>query len=166
MLMTSIARFSAPSVTGEPVPLDQFKGQVLLIVNVASHCGFTRQYTDLQTLYSTYQSQGFSVLAFPCNQFGAQEPGSASDIRQFCTDRYAITFPLFDKIDVNGPDTHPLYAWLKAQKNGILGSTSIKWNFTKFLVGRDGQVLGRYGSTTKPLALIKPIEAALAAAAS
>lgn len=160
--MTSIYDFTATSIHGEHVSLASFEGQVLLIVNVASECGFTKQYTGLQALYKRYQTQGFAVLGFPCNQFGGQEPGEAEQINQFCTERYAITFPMFDKIKVNGPDAHPLYDWLKTQKSGILGSSRIKWNFTKFLVGRDGRVLQRYGSTTKPETLVKPIEAALA----
>lgn len=160
--MTSLYDFSAPSLGGEPVSLAQFEGKVLLIVNVASECGFTGQYQALQALYDKYHAQGFFVLGFPCNQFGAQEPGSSEEIAQFCTERYSVTFPMFDKINVNGPDAHPLYRWLKAQKSGVLGSPGIKWNFTKFLIGRNGQVLGRYGSTTKPEALVKPLEAALA----
>lgn len=159
--MTSISSFSAESLRGEQVPLKQFQGQVLLIVNVASECGFTGQYRDLQNLYEKYRAQGFAVLGFPCNQFGGQEPGSADNILQFCTQQYAVTFPMFNKIDVNGPQAHPLYSWLKTQKSGILGTSSIKWNFTKFLIGRNGQVEGRYGSTTKPLALSKTIETAL-----
>lgn len=159
--MPSIHDFSARSIQGEPLSLADFQGQVLLIVNVASECGFTRQYHELQSLHERYQPQGFSVLGFPCNQFGRQEPGTPDGILKFCREEYAVTFPLFDKIDVNGPDAHPLYVWLKTQKTGILGSSNIKWNFTKFLIGRDGQVLARYGSTTKPLALAKTIEAAL-----
>lgn len=159
--MTSIYDFSARSLNGEEIPLSQFAGQVLLIVNVASECGFTRQYSALQSLYTQFHKLGFSVLGFPCNQFGGQEPGDAGQIRQFCNDRYAVTFPMFDKVNVNGPDALPLYDWLKAQKSGILGSTRIKWNFTKFLIGRDGQVLARYGSGCRPGTLIKPIDAAL-----
>ena len=163
--MTLFYDFSAPSIHGEHVSLASFRGQVLLIVNVASDCGFTNQYAGLQTLHTQYHDQGFSVLGFPCNQFRGQEPGNAQQINQFCTERYAVTFPMFDKIKVNGPDAHPLYAWLKAQKRGIFGSSRIKWNFTKFLVSRDGQVLHRYSSATKPETLMKPIEAALAISA-
>lgn len=161
--MTSIYDFSARSIHGDTVDLRHFAGKVLLLVNVASECGFTPQYAGLQALHERYDAQGFAVLGFPCNQFGAQEPESAQAISRFCTEKYAITFPMFDKVDVNGPDAIPLYRWLKAQKSGILGSSSIKWNFTKFLVGRDGKVLSRYGPTTKPEALAKAIEAALAA---
>lgn len=164
--MTLLYDFSAPSIHGEHMSLASFRDQVLLIVNVASDCGFTNQYAGLQALHAQYQKQGFSVLGFPCNQFRGQEPGNASQINQFCTERYAVTFPMFDKIKVNGPGAHPLFAWLKTQKRGIFGSSQIKWNFTKFLVSRDGQVLHRYGSTAKPEALIKPIEAALAMSTS
>lgn len=164
--MDAITDFSADSIQGDTVPLEQFRGHVLLVVNVASECGFTKQYQELQTLHDRYHAQGFSVLGFPCNQFGRQEPGTAEEIQLFCSEHYAIRFPMFDKIKVNGPDAHPLYAWLKKQKAGILGSSNIKWNFTKFLIGRDGQVLARFGPTTKPLALAKVIEAALAAPVS
>lgn len=161
--MTSIHDFSAQSLDGDEISLSQFAGQVLLIVNVASECGFTAQYSGLQSLYARFHEQGFSVLAFPCNQFGGQEPGDAGQIRHFCTDRYAVTFPMFGKVDVNGPDALPLYDWLKTQKSGLLGSARIKWNFTKFLIGRDGQVLARYGPASSPHSLIKPIETALGA---
>lgn len=164
--MTSVYDFSALSIDGEHVCLSSFRGQILLIVNVASDCGFTKQYAGLQALYAQYQNQGLSVLGFPCNQFRGQEPGNAEQISQFCTERYSVTFPMFDKISVNGPDAHPLYDWLKAQKSGILGSSRIKWNFTKFLVDRDGQVVQRYGPATKPETLVKPIEVALATTAS
>lgn len=164
--MALITDFSARSIDGETVSLDRFRGQVVLIVNVASECGFTKQYSELQALHERYHSQGFSVLGFPCNQFGRQEPGTSSQIQAFCKDQYGVTFPMFDKIDVNGPDAHPLYVWLKSQKTGILGSSNIKWNFTKFLTGRDGKVLARYGSTTKPLALTKAIETALTTSAT
>lgn len=164
--MTSAHDFSALSIHGEPVSLAAFKGQVLLIVNVASECGFTGQYTGLQALHQHYQGRGFSVLGFPCDQFGSQEPGSAEQIHRFCTERYSVTFPMFDKIKVNGADAHPLYDWLKDRKSGILGSARIKWNFTKFLVGRDGQVLQRYGPAAKPETLAQPIEAALAISTS
>lgn len=164
--MTDITAFSADSLQGQQTSLAQFRGQVLLVVNVASECGFTKQYRELQILQDRYHDQGFSVLAFPCNQFGQQEPGTAEQIQNFCSTNYAVSFPVFAKIDVNGPHAHPLYAWLKKQKTGILGSSNIKWNFTKFLIGRDGHVLARYGSTTKPLALAKTIESALAISAS
>lgn len=154
--------FSALTLNGEHQPLDRYAGQVALIVNVASYCGFTPQYAGLQALYERYRDQGFTVLAFPCNQFGAQEPGSAAAIREFCSTEYAITFPLFAKIDVNGAGTQPLFSWLKEQQPGLMGSTAIKWNFTKFLVGRDGRVLSRHAPATSPDALRGAIDAALA----
>ncbi len=159
--MTSVYAFSAVALGGETIDLSQYAGKVLLIVNVASECGFTPQYQGLETLYESYRDRGLVVLGFPCNQFGHQEPGDAGQIAAFCTQQYGITFPIFEKIEVNGPRSHPLYAWLKTEKSGVLGSQSIKWNFTKFLLGRDGQVLQRYGSTTKPEALRRDIEKAL-----
>ena len=161
--MDSLYSFTARMIDGREVSLSEFAGQVLLIVNVASECGFTPQYAGLETLYRDYREQGFAVLAFPCNQFGAQEPGDAQAISEFCASRYGITFPLFQKIEVNGPGAHPLYAWLKSQKAGILGSESIKWNFSKFLVDRQGRVVQRLGPTAKPESLRKEIERALAA---
>ncbi|NYT60972.1 glutathione peroxidase [Alcaligenaceae bacterium] len=160
--MTSIYSFSAQAADGQSIGLSRYSGQVLLVVNVASECGFTPQYQGLQTLYQEYRELGFSVLAFPCDQFGHQEPGNAQEIAAFCTGTYNITFPIFDKIEVNGPDAHPLYAWLKSEKAGVLGSQNIKWNFTKFLLGRDGRVIQRYGSITKPEALRSDIKTALA----
>lgn len=161
--MDTIYSFSARTIDGREISLAEFSGQVLLIVNVASECGFTPQYAGLETLYRDYRDRGFSVLGFPCNQFGGQEPGDSPTIAEFCASRYGITFPLFEKIEVNGPDAHPLYAWLKSQKAGILGSESIKWNFSKFLVDRQGHVIQRLGSTAKPESLRKQIERALAA---
>lgn len=161
--MRSIYDFSVRTIHDEPISLAHFKGQVLLVVNVASECGYTGQYSGLQALYTRYHAQGFSVLGFPCNQFGRQEPGDDKTIHQFCTERYVVSFPMFSKIEVNGPHALPLYDWLKTQKTGILGSSSIKWNFTKFLIGRDGQVLERYGPTTKPEALESAINNALGA---
>jgi glutathione peroxidase len=158
--MTSIYDFSAKSLTGEDTPLKQFEGKVLLIVNTASACGFTPQYKGLEALQQTFAARGFSVLGFPCNQFGRQEPGSAAEIGQFCSSNYAVSFPMFDKIDVNGDNAHPLYQYLKGEKSGLLGS-SIKWNFTKFLVDRSGKVVGRYAPTTTPEALTKDVEALL-----
>jgi glutathione peroxidase len=158
--MPSIYDFTANSLTGEEVPLKRFEGQVLLIVNTASACGFTPQYRGLEALQQEYASRGFAVLGFPCNQFGAQEPGDASQIATFCERNYAITFPMFDKIDVNGSKEHPLYKYLKSQKMGLLGP-SIKWNFTKFLVDRTGKVVGRYAPTDRPEALKREIEALL-----
>ena len=153
--------FSAQTLDGQPAPLEAYRGQVLLIVNTASKCGFTPQYKGLESLWETYKDRGFAVLGFPCNQFGAQEPGDAAEIANFCSLTYDVSFPMMSKIDVNGPKMHPLYAWLKRQKKGLLGSESVKWNFTKFLIGRDGQVIGRYGPTTEPKALERDIEAAL-----
>src|SRR5690606_23914344 len=135
-IMTSIYSFSAQALDGESIALSRYEGQVLLVVNVASECGFTPQYEGLEALYKEYRALGFSVLGFPCNQFGHQEPGSADEIAGFCSSKYAVTFPMFDKIDVNGPTAHPLFSWLKSEKAGVLGSQNIKWNFTKFLLGR------------------------------
>lgn len=160
--MDTIYSFSARAIDGREVSLADFAGQVLLIVNVASECRFTPQYAGLETLYRDYSEEGFSVLAFPCNQFGRQEPGDSQEISSFCSTRYGITFPLFDKVEVNGPGAHPLYVWLKGQKAGILGSESIKWNFSKFLVNRQGKVVQRLGPTAKPESLRKEIERALA----
>jgi glutathione peroxidase len=164
--MSSIYAFSAQSLDGRNIDISQYADQVLLVVNVASECGFTPQYEGLQALYDEYKDRGFTILGFPCNQFGQQEPGGPEQIASFCTTRFGVTFPLFAKIDVNGPNAHPLFAWLKSEKAGILGSERIKWNFTKFLVGRDGHVLTRYGSTTKPDALRGDIERALQAPAA
>jgi glutathione peroxidase len=141
--------------------LDRFRGQVLLIVNVASRCGFTRQYAGLEAAYRRYRDRGFAVLAFPCNQFGRQEPGSIDEIQTFCRDTYDVTFPLFDKIDVNGPRAHPLFVLLKAQAPGWLGMSAIRWNFTKFLVDRSGRVMKRYGSSTPVDAIESRIDALL-----
>jgi glutathione peroxidase len=158
--MASLYDFTAISLEGEVVPMRRFAGQVLLIVNTASACGFTPQYRGLEALYREFAPRGFAVLGFPCNQFGGQEPGTASDIAAFCTDKYDVTFPIFSKIDVNGAAAHPLYKFLKSEKSGLLGS-AIKWNFTKFLVDRSGRVVSRYAPTTKPDALKKEIEALL-----
>jgi len=147
---------------GEPKSLADFRGRVLLIVNVASNCGFTPQYQGLQELYARYHDQGLDVLAFPCNQFGGQEPGTDAQIQSFCETKYAVSFPIFTKIDVNGPRADPLFVYLKSQKGGLLGS-AIKWNFTKFLIGRDGTVLERFAPTATPASIAPAIEAALAA---
>jgi glutathione peroxidase len=144
--------------------LRRYAGQVLLIVNVASRCGYTPQYAGLEALYEHYRGQGLAVLGFPCDQFGHQEPGDAAEIRQFCSVNYQVSFPLFAKIEVNGPAAHPLYVFLKAARPGVLGTEAIKWNFTKFLVGRDGAVLKRYAPADKPESLSADIEASLAAA--
>jgi glutathione peroxidase len=146
----NIYDFEVTTLDGERQTLAGYRGQVLLIVNVASQCGFTSQYAGLEALYRRYRERGLVVLGFPCNQFGRQEPGDAAEIRAFCSTRYEVSFPLFAKIEVNGPGAHPLFQYLKAQKKGLLGSEAIKWNFTKFLVGRDGAVLERYAPTDTP----------------
>ena len=158
--MPSIYDFTAKSLAGEDVPLRRFEGQVLLIVNTASACGFTPQYKGLEQLQRELSPRGFAVLGFPCNQFGSQEPGDARQIEQFCETRFAVTFPMFAKIDVNGGSAHPLYNYLKSEKSGLLGS-SIKWNFTKFLVDRSGKVVARHAPTATPEGLKKEIEALL-----
>jgi glutathione peroxidase len=158
--MASIYDFNATSLAGDDTPLKRFEGKVLLIVNTASACGFTPQYKGLEAVQQKYGARGFSVLGFPCNQFGRQEPGSAAEIGQFCSSNYAVSFPMFDKIDVNGDNAHPLYQYLKGEKSGLLGS-SIKWNFTKFLIDRSGKVVGRYAPTATPESLTKDIEALL-----
>jgi glutathione peroxidase len=158
----SIYEFSAETLRGETVSLSDYRGKVLLIVNTASKCGFTPQYEGLEALHRRYSGQGLVVLGFPCNQFGAQEPGDASEIQGFCSLTYDVTFPMFAKIDVNGPKTHPLYAYLKHAQKGLLGSEAVKWNFTKFLVGRDGAVVERFGSMTKPEDIAASIETLLA----
>ena len=158
--MARVFDFTATSLAGDDVPLKQFEGKVLLIVNTASACGFTPQYKGLEALHQALAPRGFSVLGFPCNQFGGQEPGDAMQIEQFCSSNYAVTFPMFAKIDVNGGNAHPLYQYLKNAKSGLLGS-SIKWNFTKFLVDRAGQVVARHAPTTRPEGLTKEIEALL-----
>jgi len=152
---------TAETLDGESQSFRDYAGQVLLIVNVASHCGFTPQYIGLEALWQRYRDRGFTVLGFPCNQFGAQEPGDAAQIREFCSSRYPITFPLFAKIEVNGPNTHPVYAYLKAAAPGILGSQAIKWNFTKFLLDRQGHFIQRFGSVDTPKSLAADIEALL-----
>ncbi|HEX9164363.1 MAG TPA: glutathione peroxidase [Gemmatimonadales bacterium] len=149
------------TLDGQPGSLAPWRGQVLLIVNVASRCGFTPQYAGLEQLYRRFRERGFAVLGFPCNQFGQQEPGSEADIREFCSLTYDVTFPLFAKVDVNGPDAHPLYRHLRRERPGLLGTEAIKWNFTKFLVGRDGTVLRRYAPGDTPEAIAGDIEAAL-----
>lgn len=161
---TSQASLYAIDVTmadGSVVRMDRFKGQVLLIVNVASRCGFTPQYEGLELLQRKFGERGFSVLGFPCNQFGAQEPGTAAEIQRFCSEQYHVTFPLFAKIDVNGGHAAPLYVFLKSHQRGFLGGTTIRWNFTKFLVDRSGQVRARFGSITRPDAIEPHIEALL-----
>jgi glutathione peroxidase len=158
--MSGIYDFTAQSLAGEEVPLRRFEGQVLLIVNTASACGFTPQYKGLEELHRRLSPRGFAVLGFPCNQFGAQEPGDAKAIQAFCETKFDVTFPMFAKIDVNGSQAHPLYNYLKNAKSGLLGS-SIKWNFTKFVVDRTGKVVGRHAPTVRPESLAKEIEALL-----
>ncbi|MBK1685341.1 glutathione peroxidase [Rhodoferax fermentans] len=161
--MTTVYDFEALSIDGKPVPLNQFKGQAMLIVNTASACGFTPQFAGLEKLHETYGAKGLVVLGFPCNQFGAQDSGSNGEIAQFCQRNYGVSFAMMAKIDVNGSGAHPLYQWLCKEAPGLLGSKAIKWNFTKFLVGKDGAVLKRYAPTDTPASLAKDIEAALAA---
>jgi glutathione peroxidase len=161
--MASIYDFSAQTLTGKPRRMSDFKGSVLLVVNTASKCGFTPQYAGLEELYRKYKDKGLVVLGFPSNQFGEQEPGPDSEIAEFCEMNYGVTFPMFSKVDVNGSEAHPLFKYLTTTKKGLLGSQAIKWNFTKFLVGRDGTVLERYAPTTKPEDLAPDIEKALAA---
>lgn len=156
--MTTIYDFSATAIDGSEVPLERYRGRVLLIVNTASACGFTPQYEGLEALYEQLADKGLVVLGFPCNQFGAQEPGAEAEIESFCRLTYDVKFPMFAKIDVNGPDAHPLYAWLKGEARGILGTEGIKWNFTKFLIDRDGRVFSRYAPTTRPEAIRGEIE--------
>ena len=158
--MTTVYDFSAVTLDGQETPLSRFEGQVLLIVNTASACGFTPQYKGLQSLHKELSPRGFSVLGFPCNQFGGQEPGNAQQIEQFCTRNYAITFPMFAKIDVNGSNAHPLFKFLQNARVGLLGP-SLKWNFTKFLIDRAGRVVGRFAPTDRPEGLKKQIEALL-----
>lgn len=159
--MPSVYDFSATQIDGKSVALKKFKGKVLLIVNTASACGFTPQFAGLEELHQTYGARGLVVLGFPCNQFGAQDPGSDSDISAFCQLNYGVSFPMMSKINVNGPEADPLYQWLAAEAPGLLGSKAIKWNFTKFLIGRDGTVLKRYAPTDTPASLAGDIEAAL-----
>ncbi len=157
----SVYEFSAKSLDGKDVSLADYRGQVLLIVNTASKCGLTPQYEGLEALYKAYKDKGLTILGFPCNQFGAQEPGTAEEIGSFCSLTYDVTFPMLAKIDVNGPTAHPLYAYLKKQQKGVLGTEGIKWNFTKFLVDRNGQVVERFAPTTKPEELTAAVEALL-----
>lgn len=157
----SVHQFTVRGIDGAQVPLRQFDGQVLLIVNVASQCGFTPQYTGLEALYEKYRERGFSILGFPCNQFGSQEPGTEAEIATFCETRFGVSFPLFAKVDVNGANADPLWKYLKGAKPGVLGSEAIKWNFTKFLVDRQGNVTRRFSPTDKPEDLDSVIAAAM-----
>ena len=160
---TSVYDFEATDIGGKTIALSQFKGHVMLVVNTASKCGFTPQFGGLEALHDSYAGKGLTVLGFPCNRFGGQDPGSDSEIAGFCQINYGVSFPMMGKIDVNGPAAHPLYKWLAAEAPGLLGSKAIKWNFTKFLVGKDGQVIKRYAPLDKPADMAKDIEAALAA---
>ena len=157
-MSAAIYQFKANLLDGTEISLGDYRGKVLLIVNTASRCGFTPQYQGLEKLYQRYRERGLVVLGFPCNQFGAQEPGNAEDIGSFCQLNYEVSFPMFAKIEVNGKQTHPLYRYLRTNAKGFLGSTCIKWNFTKFLINRDGQVIARYGSLVKPETLTTAIE--------
>jgi glutathione peroxidase len=159
--MSSVYDFTAETLDGKPAPLAQYRGRVLLIVNTASQCGFTPQYEGLQKLYDKYEKRGLVVLGFPCNQFGAQEPGDAQQIASFCDLNYGVTFPMMRKIDVNGPNAHPLYKYLTEAAPGLLGTRAIKWNFTKFLVSRDGARITRYAPTDTPAQIEADIVAAL-----
>ena len=159
--MSTAFDFSATDIVGNPLDFSTYKGNVLLVVNTASKCGFTPQYTGLEELWRKHKDQGFMVLGFPCNQFGHQEPGNEDEIRNFCSLSYDVSFPMFSKVDVNGDGAHPLYQWLKKEKPGLLGIGAVKWNFTKFLIGRDGRVVKRYAPTDKPESIEKDIVAAL-----
>jgi len=162
-MSTTAYDFQAQGIDGQPVPLQQYAGKVLLVVNTASACGFTPQFGGLQQLHETYKDRGLVVVGFPCNQFGSQDPGSNAEIGQFCERNYGVSFPMMSKIDVNGGNADPLYKWLTAEAPGLLGIKAIKWNFTKFLVGKDGRVVKRYAPQDAPASLAKDIEAALAA---
>ena len=157
--MSAAYDFEAQTLAGKLAPLADYRGKVLLIVNTASKCGFTPQYEGLEALYRKYKDRGLVILGFPCNQFGAQEPGDAAEIANFCSLTYDVSFPMMAKIDVNGPKAHPLYAWLKGEKKGILGTEGIKWNFTKFLIDREGKVAGRFAPTATPQSLESAVEA-------
>ncbi len=160
--MSSVYDFTANTIDGQSIKLDAYKGKTLLIVNVASKCGFTPQYKGLEALYRQYKDKGFEILGFPCDQFGHQEPGDESQIKEFCSLTYDVDFPMFAKIKVNGDDAHPLYKFLKNEEKGILGTTAIKWNFTKFLVDKTGKVLKRYGSMDTPESIDKDVAPLLA----
>jgi len=157
----SVYDYSARSIDGQEEPLSQYRGHPLLIVNVASKCGFTPQYAGLEALYRKYHERGLEVLGFPCDQFGHQEPGDEAQIKSFCSQTYGVSFPMFAKIKVNGADTHPLYRYLKQARPGVLGLAAIKWNFTKFLIGKDGEPLKRYAPADAPQSLEADLEAAL-----
>ncbi|KAA0212824.1 MAG: glutathione peroxidase [Lautropia sp.] len=156
--MTTVHDFSADTIDGRSRALSSYRGKVLLIVNTASQCGFTPQYAGLEALYREYRDRGLEILGFPCNQFGAQEPGSESEIAKFCETRYGVSFPMFAKVEVNGDTAHPLFEWLRKEAPGLLGSQAIKWNFTKFLVDREGRAVARFAPTTAPADLAPAIE--------
>lgn len=156
--MDNVFAFNVIDINGQNLALESFRGNILLIVNTASRCGFTPQYEGLENLQQKFKTKGFTVLGFPCNQFGQQEPGNSGEIAEFCDLNYHISFPLFEKIEVNGPKNHPLYQYLKTQAPGLLGSQAIKWNFTKFLIGRDGKVIKRYSPFTTPASISTQIE--------
>jgi glutathione peroxidase len=153
----TLADFTATDITGRERALSEFLGKTVLVVNVASQCGYTKQYAGLEALYRAKKDDGLVVLGFPCNQFGAQEPGSDAEIAEFCSTRFDVTFPMFAKVDVNGAGAHPLFQWLKSEQKGIFGTESIKWNFTKFLIGPDGHVIKRYGSADTPEDIAKDV---------
>ena len=161
--MTTLYDFSAVTLDGKPLPLESFRGRVALVVNTASKCGFTPQFAGLEQLASDYKDRGLVVVGFPCNQFGHQDPGANAEIESFCQLNYGVTFPMMEKVDVNGAKAHPLWKWLKSEKPGVLGTEAIKWNFTKFLVGKDGHVVKRFAPNDEPDKLRADIEAALAA---
>jgi glutathione peroxidase len=161
--MSTVYDFEAQQIDGKTVPLRKFKGKVMLVVNTASACGFTPQFGGLEKLHEQFGKDGLVVLGFPCNQFGAQDPGSDDEIASFCQVNYGVTFPMMSKVDVNGPQAHPLFQWLTSEAPGFLGSSVIKWNFTKFLIGKDGQVIKRYAPQDPPESLAKDVAAALAA---
>ncbi|WP_432477849.1 glutathione peroxidase [Nocardioides sp. GXQ0305] len=160
-MTTTLGDFSATTIDGQDTSLSTYEGQVVLVVNTASQCGFTPQYAGLQELHDTYGERGFTVLGFPCDQFGNQEPGDEDEIASFCERTFGVSFPMFAKVDVNGDEAHPLFAWLREEKSGLLPGDAIKWNFTKFLVGRDGRVVKRFAPTTEPAKLGDKIEAEL-----
>jgi len=157
----SVYDFSCTDIKGQLKPMSEFKGKVLLIVNTASNCGFTPQYEGLESLYKQFKDKGFEVLGFPCNQFLGQEPGSEEEIQNFCTKKFQVSFPMFSKVDVNGPDADPLYQFLRQEAKGLMGSTQVKWNFTKFLVDKKGNVVKRFATATKPEAMVGDIKALL-----
>ncbi|HWH75033.1 MAG TPA: glutathione peroxidase [Methylibium sp.] len=161
--MSTVYDFEARRITGEPLSLADWRARVLLIVNTASACGFTPQFAGLEALWQDYGERGLTVIGFPCNQFGGQDPGSPAEIASFCEQHYGVSFPMMAKVEVNGAGAHPLWQWLSGEARGLLGTRAIKWNFTKFLVGRDGRALRRYAPSARPEALRKDIEAALAA---